>query len=97
MDKSYEIRVRARAYEIWEQEGRPEGAEQRHWEQALRELGMEGGEQLDNGPPSSAITEPLLSNEVPGAAAAVTGGNPGTGAGNVVRAAGTARRARRAL
>jgi hypothetical protein len=26
--------VRERAYQIWEDEGRPEGASQRHWQQA---------------------------------------------------------------
>jgi hypothetical protein len=31
-------RVRQRAYEIWEREGRPEGREQEHWEQAEREI-----------------------------------------------------------
>jgi len=31
-------RIRQRAYEIWEREGRPEGREQAHWEQAEREV-----------------------------------------------------------
>ena len=31
-------RIRQRAYEIWEREGRPEGREQEHWEQAEREV-----------------------------------------------------------
>ncbi|KPH07236.1 DUF2934 domain-containing protein (plasmid) [Rhizobium acidisoli] len=30
--------IRRRAYEIWEAEGRPEGADQRHWLQACDEL-----------------------------------------------------------
>lgn len=30
--------IRRRAYEIWELEGRPEGQERRHWEQASREM-----------------------------------------------------------
>jgi Protein of unknown function (DUF2934) len=30
--------IRARAYDLWEQEGRPEGREQAHWTQAEREL-----------------------------------------------------------
>ncbi len=34
--------IRDRAYSIWEQEGRPEGCERRHWEQAAREV-MAGG------------------------------------------------------
>ncbi len=32
-----ERRVRDRAYEIWEQEGRPSGRESEHWAQAERE------------------------------------------------------------
>lgn len=32
-----EQRVRNRAYDIWEQEGRPSGREREHWEQAERE------------------------------------------------------------
>jgi Protein of unknown function (DUF2934) len=33
-----EDRIRQRAYEIWEQEGRPEGRHDQHWAQAQREL-----------------------------------------------------------
>jgi hypothetical protein len=31
-------RIRQRAHEIWEQEGRPEGAHERHWRQAENEV-----------------------------------------------------------
>ncbi|MBK5570885.1 MAG: DUF2934 domain-containing protein [Ensifer sp. SSB1] len=37
MDERQEL-IRRRAYAIWESEGRPEGQDQRHWEQACREL-----------------------------------------------------------
>lgn len=30
--------IRVRAYEIWESEGRPEGRESQHWEQARMQL-----------------------------------------------------------
>ncbi|MDK1385335.1 DUF2934 domain-containing protein [Sinorhizobium sp. 8-89] len=33
--------IRRRAYAIWEKEGRPEGQDQRHWEQASREMQRE--------------------------------------------------------
>lgn len=33
-----EDRIRQRAYAIWEQEGRPEGRHEAHWEQARQEL-----------------------------------------------------------
>jgi Protein of unknown function (DUF2934) len=36
-----EDRIRQRAYEIWEQEGRPEGQDQRHWERAAQNLDRE--------------------------------------------------------
>ena len=34
-----EDRIRARAYQLWETDGRPDGREQQHWEQACREVG----------------------------------------------------------
>jgi hypothetical protein len=37
-----EDRIRSRAYEIWEREGRPEGGHERHWHQAKKELEDEG-------------------------------------------------------
>jgi hypothetical protein len=30
--------VRARAHQIWEEEGRPEAREQFHWDRAIREM-----------------------------------------------------------
>ncbi|MBF0373139.1 MAG: DUF2934 domain-containing protein [Alphaproteobacteria bacterium] len=33
-----EDRIRQRAYELWEQEGRPEGRALQHWDQAAREV-----------------------------------------------------------
>lgn len=38
---------RARAYEIWEQEGKPEGKEAEHWAQASREISDDGSEGPD--------------------------------------------------
>lgn len=38
-----EQRIRRRAYELWEAEGRPDGREQEHWAQAHRELMSMGG------------------------------------------------------
>ncbi|MGK9261312.1 DUF2934 domain-containing protein [Sinorhizobium meliloti] len=37
-----EDRIRARAYEIWERERRPDGGHERHWHQAQKELEEEG-------------------------------------------------------
>jgi len=45
-------RIRQRAYEIWQQEGQPEGKQQEHWERAVREIGGDpdqGGAGLQSG------------------------------------------------
>ncbi|RUY80916.1 DUF2934 domain-containing protein, partial [Mesorhizobium sp. M7A.F.Ca.CA.001.10.2.1] len=34
---SREEKIKRRAHEIWEQEGRPAGREQEHWDQAVQE------------------------------------------------------------
>jgi hypothetical protein len=39
--ESIEDRIRLRAYQIWEHEGRPEGREHDHWERAVREIEAE--------------------------------------------------------
>jgi hypothetical protein len=31
-------RIRQRAYELWQQDGQPEGKQQEHWDQAVREI-----------------------------------------------------------
>ena len=41
-DTAKEERIRERAYAIWEQQGRPEGGREEHWEQARREIEAEG-------------------------------------------------------
>lgn len=38
MDNDLDRRIRERAYEIWENEGQPEGRAQDHWEQARSEF-----------------------------------------------------------
>jgi hypothetical protein len=40
-DRDLEARIRARAHEIWEHEGRPSGRAELHWEQARREIQFE--------------------------------------------------------
>lgn len=39
--------VRERAYEIWEEEGRPEGREEEHWRRARREVAIREGAMED--------------------------------------------------
>ncbi|TWS97336.1 DUF2934 domain-containing protein [Reyranella sp. CPCC 100927] len=48
-----EERIRQRAHEIWEMEGRPDGRDQEHWERAHREIDAKQGET-----PSGQANEP---------------------------------------
>ncbi len=41
MGNERELRIRERAHEIWEREGRPDGHDQQHWELASREIDAE--------------------------------------------------------
>ena len=47
MSEDRDARIRARAYERWEQEGRPDGRASDHWLDAERDL--EAGESGDTG------------------------------------------------
>ena len=51
-----EEKIRERAHQIWEQEGRPDGLEQEHWERASREVDAEEGN--DGNAPSTTFTAP---------------------------------------
>lgn len=42
MNTAIEERIRKRAYELWEAEGRPEGREIDHWLQAVHEVAADG-------------------------------------------------------
>jgi hypothetical protein len=49
-------RIRLRAHEIWEREGRPEGREREHWDQAVQEVEAESSEdQRDPVVPDPAV------------------------------------------
>ncbi|MER9301838.1 DUF2934 domain-containing protein [Mesorhizobium sp. M0496] len=54
---SREERIKRRAYEIWEREGRPTGREQEHWDQAVQEIEGEGPE-AERGP---IVPDPTVS------------------------------------
>lgn len=49
MDHDLEHRVRERAYQIWEQEGRPHGRDAHHWQQAAAEFADAGQQQAHAG------------------------------------------------
>lgn len=42
MDHDLDHRVRERAYQIWEEEGRPQGRDAHHWQQAAAEFADAG-------------------------------------------------------
>ena len=44
-NEDLDTRVKARAHQIWESEGRPDGRESSHWEQAQWEISEEDGAQ----------------------------------------------------
>jgi predicted subunit of tRNA(5-methylaminomethyl-2-thiouridylate) methyltransferase len=44
-DKEREQRIRERAYQIWLEEGKPEGGAQQHWERALEAIEKEQKEE----------------------------------------------------
>ncbi|GLK78325.1 DUF2934 domain-containing protein [Methylopila turkensis] len=68
MDRTQD--VRERAYQIWIEEGRPEGREHEHWERARQELGVDptsapqaptevgGGEEAASAEPAVAAKPP---------------------------------------
>lgn len=91
--ENVEDRIRRRAYEIWEQEGRPHGREVDHWLQAAREIaateGHGGGGQAAEptaGPPKPAartrkagVKEPSAQLAPPAAAARARRSTDGQG------------------
>lgn len=60
-----EARVRERAYRIWEEEGRPEGNDERHWHLARELLSIEdsAGEGTVSPEAGLAVAEPIAPTE----------------------------------
>ncbi|TIV00661.1 MAG: DUF2934 domain-containing protein [Mesorhizobium sp.] len=68
-----EERIRRRAHEIWEREGRPEGREREHWDQAMQEIEAEDSE-AERGP---VVPDPTVgANSEPDAGGARANGKP---------------------
>ena len=61
MDQDREERIRKRAYEIWEREGRQEGSHEAHWSQAQEELRAE--EPAEGAQDETNVGEPASSGE----------------------------------
>lgn len=56
-------RVRARAYELWEREGRPEGRHIAHWLQASREIAEEDAAPVPIPGPGAGLQVPDSASE----------------------------------
>jgi hypothetical protein len=55
-------RIRQRAYELWQQEGQPEGKQQEHWDRAVREIAgdpNQGGAELQAGADGETVPDNL--------------------------------------
>ena len=80
MDDDYTERVRRRAYQIWLEEGRPEGREDIHWEMARELVAIEDGQTATLKPVRRASADPELAVDTiePAAPAANMGELPTT-------------------
>jgi hypothetical protein len=77
-----EERIRRRAYDIWEREGRPEGRQEGHWAQACREIATEEDGVGVVAPSSTVDQDPPSPPQMP--MSGVLGGQfGGEGAGNL--------------
>ncbi len=69
-----EERIRRRAQEIWEREGRPEGCHEEHWARARREVEAEEG----GLPRGAAGSDASPTDTAPGSAGADRAGGGGS-------------------
>ena len=60
-----EARIRARAHRIWEEEGRPEGRADEHWDKARELIAMEDNQNLATRPNPVAGGGELATNTEP--------------------------------
>ena len=63
MAKELEARIRARAHQIWEEEGRPEGQEHAHWEKARALIAIEDDQTSHKPVERNAPPEPVEPTE----------------------------------
>jgi len=59
-DSDLQVKIRARAHEIWEHEGRPAGRAELHWEQARREIEFESARAKTAEPPETSAAPSRL-------------------------------------
>jgi Protein of unknown function (DUF2934) len=65
-----EERIRQRAHEIWEREGRPEGRHEEHWARARRQLEEEDGDRASAAPAAGGAPDDAPTVAAPGGAEA---------------------------
>ncbi len=58
-------RIRERAHEIWEREGRPEGRDVEHWQMAVAEIEAEAAQEADVGAPAAPAAKPRKAKAAP--------------------------------
>lgn len=76
-----EDHIRERAYQIWEKEGRPDGAHERHWQQASDEWDAAEKAYREEGPASLGSNESGVSSGLqPGGTTPGGGQAPGADA-----------------
>src|SRR4051794_11646878 len=69
MATDQEERIRQRAYEIWEREGRPHGQGDAHWAMAVQEIRAEDGWVDDAADPAGTVDEvPVMAESALGEA-----------------------------
>jgi Protein of unknown function (DUF2934) len=85
-----EDRIRQRAYEIWEQEGRPQGEDMRHWLQAFQEIAADADSRPARKPrakkdtSSAKAAKPKAARKVNGGAQSVPTTTPPPKSGKIV-------------
>ncbi|WP_137391914.1 DUF2934 domain-containing protein [Rhodoligotrophos defluvii] len=95
-----EQRIRERAHALWEQDGRPDGRDQEHWERAAKAIEAEDGHASDAPAPSVSGAGQASGlqpgGRIPGGGPAAGMGSIGAGGGTTANApTGSARRVRR--
>jgi hypothetical protein len=86
-------RIRARAHEIWEREGRPDGRDADHWRQASDEIDAEGADAVAANQAASAATDPAA----PTRGRRRAGADEATGVAAAAASIGSSKTAKRAV
>jgi hypothetical protein len=86
-------RIRARAHEIWEREGRPDGRDADHWRQASDEVDAEGADAVAANQAANAATDP----KAPTRGRKPAGADEATGVAAAAASIGSSKTAKRAV